>query len=145
LTRLFFPTVNKQNNLAKCGVRGALVIEPGRYPSGVPAYHSERVFKIGTGDIFSAAFAYYWMEKGLAPRDAADRASHTVASYTEAPTSSLQARDTGTLQKALSSKKETRVIERVDQEKLRREVSIGSQFRKVANELVTIEIGGTQR
>jgi hypothetical protein len=89
--KIFFDQDGASVVVAKCGVKGALVIEPGRYPSWVPAYHSERVFKIGTGDIFSAAFAYYWMEKGLAPRDAADRASHTVASYTEAPTSSLQA------------------------------------------------------
>jgi hypothetical protein len=88
--KLFFAQDGASVVVAKCGAKGALVIEPGQYPSWVPAYHSERVFKIGTGDIFSAAFAYYWMEQGLTPREAADRASHTVASYAEAPTSPLQ-------------------------------------------------------
>jgi hypothetical protein len=88
--KIFFDQDGASVVVAKCGVKGALVLEPGQYPSWVPAYHSKRVFKIGTGDIFSAAFAYYWMEQGLTPREAADRASHTVASYAEAPTSPLQ-------------------------------------------------------
>jgi hypothetical protein len=44
--------------VVKCGVRGALVVEPGR-KSNIPPYWSARVFKIGTGDVFSAVFRTY--------------------------------------------------------------------------------------
>lgn len=67
--------------IAKGGVRGAMIFERGCKPVHVPAYHSSRVFKIGTGDVFSAMFAYCWAEKRLPATVAADEASRSVAAY----------------------------------------------------------------
>lgn len=47
----------------------------------VPVYRTERVFKIGSGDVFSAVFAYLWAEERRAPEEAADLASRAVAQY----------------------------------------------------------------
>ncbi len=67
--------------VVKRGIRGAMVFERGGRTISVPAYRSSRVFKIGTGDVFSAIFAHYWAEKGLPAADAADIASRSVAAY----------------------------------------------------------------
>lgn len=67
--------------VAKGGVKGATVFESNRKISIVPAYRSSGVFKIGTGDIFSAVFTHYWGEKGLSAAIAADIASRSVSVY----------------------------------------------------------------
>jgi Nucleoside 2-deoxyribosyltransferase/pfkB family carbohydrate kinase len=69
--------------VVKCGPYGALVYENGVKVGQVPIYRSKRVFKIGSGDIFSAMFAYAWMELGMNPLDAADFSSRYVAHYVE--------------------------------------------------------------
>lgn len=66
--------------IAKRGAAGAL----GNDASGwfeIPAYWTESVMPIGSGDIFSAAVTLYWGQKGYPARDAADLASRTVADY----------------------------------------------------------------
>jgi len=67
--------------VAKGGVRGAMVFERGSRVAHVPVYRSSRVFKIGTGDVFSAIFAYHWAEMGLPAVEAAELASRSVAAY----------------------------------------------------------------
>lgn len=67
--------------VVKRGVRGALVMERGGAASEVPAYWSERVFKIGTGDVFSSVFSLEWAERKNPAILAADRASLSVAAY----------------------------------------------------------------
>lgn len=67
--------------LVKRGAIGATLFSSDGRMWHIPAYRSQRVFKIGTGDIFSAAFTYYWGEAGLDPHEAADRASRAVATY----------------------------------------------------------------
>jgi hypothetical protein len=67
--------------VVKGGIRGATVFERGGRAISIPAYRSSRVFKIGTGDVFSAIFAHYWAEKGIPAGDAADMASRSVAGY----------------------------------------------------------------
>lgn len=47
----------------------------------VPLYGSERVWKIGSGDVFSAAFAAFWGDQGLDAVVAADLASRATAMY----------------------------------------------------------------
>lgn len=47
----------------------------------VPAYLSKSVWGVGSGDIFSAAFTYFWAEQGLAPGLAAEYASKNTAHY----------------------------------------------------------------
>lgn len=70
--------------VVKCGVRGALVVEPGR-SSRIPPHWSERVFKIGTGDVFSAVFAHAWAEQGMPAAISAETASKAVSLYCDAP------------------------------------------------------------
>lgn len=67
--------------VVKGGARGALVMERGGAMAEVPAYRSERVFKIGTGDVFSSVFALEWAERKQPAFLAADRASLSVAAY----------------------------------------------------------------
>ena len=67
--------------VAKGGARGAMVFERGGRAAHVPAYRSSRVFKIGTGDVFSAIFAHHWAERRLTAVEAADVASRSVAAY----------------------------------------------------------------
>lgn len=66
----------------KMGAAGAMVFENGAQHH-VPAYRSEAVDKIGSGDVFSAAFAHFWGEKGMPAANAADLASRYTAGYVE--------------------------------------------------------------
>jgi len=67
--------------IVKAGARGATVYERNGIRNHVPAYRSESVFKIGTGDVFSSIFAFHWGEAGCSAKEAADLASRAVASY----------------------------------------------------------------
>lgn len=67
--------------VVKHGCMGALVHRVGQPAVSVPAYRSDRVFKIGTGDVFSAAFTHYWGERDMDPASAADLASRSVAGF----------------------------------------------------------------
>ncbi|MEH6721576.1 MAG: hypothetical protein V7704_22100 [Aurantimonas endophytica] len=69
--------------VVKRGVRGVTVYEADAAPMDVPAYYSSRVFKIGTGDVFSAVFAHHWGEAGISATAAADLASRSVSAYCE--------------------------------------------------------------
>lgn len=69
--------------VVKMGAAGALVFTPDGDPQPVPAYRSAAVDKIGSGDVFSAAFTCFWGEAGIAPAEAADAASRYVAKYVE--------------------------------------------------------------
>lgn len=69
--------------VVKAGTAGCRVYESGRLTATVPPYWSERVYKIGTGDIFSAAFAAAWLVDGLEAAASADHASRCVARYAE--------------------------------------------------------------
>lgn len=80
--------------VAKCGPAGAQVfVRDTTRPVTVPAYQSDRVFKIGTGDVFSAAFAFHWAERGLPADLAADRASRAVSAYCDHPHAGLLEHD----------------------------------------------------
>ncbi|WP_170419462.1 carbohydrate kinase family protein [Ruegeria atlantica] len=65
----------------KRGPFGAVVFEDNGSERSIPAYRSDSVFKIGTGDVFSAIFAYYWAEEQRPPPEAADLASQYVSRY----------------------------------------------------------------
>lgn len=69
--------------VVKRGIRGAIVFAASGGIDEIPAYRSDEVFKIGTGDVFSAHFAYWWGDVGRAAAEAADRASRAVAAYAE--------------------------------------------------------------
>ncbi|WP_234904720.1 carbohydrate kinase family protein [Rhizobium rhizogenes] len=68
--------------VVKQGIRGASVFQQASVARTTP-YRSSAVFKIGTGDVFSAVFSYYWAEVGMSPVDASDLASRAVSSYCE--------------------------------------------------------------
>jgi nucleoside 2-deoxyribosyltransferase len=64
----------------KMGALGARVFAPdGTWD--IPLYRSERVWKLGSGDVFSATFAAMWALEGMAPEAAADIASRATAWY----------------------------------------------------------------
>ncbi|MDP3340781.1 carbohydrate kinase family protein [Frigidibacter sp.] len=92
--------------VVKRGIFGANVYQTSETPFYVPAYQSERIFKIGTGDVFSAAFSYFWAEKRQDANQAADLASRAVASYCENPTvpiNSMGLRDRKPIQECRAS------------------------------------------
>ena len=47
----------------------------------ISAYRTSSVWSIGSGDIFSAVFAHYWIEQRLSPAEAATQASLATAYY----------------------------------------------------------------
>jgi hypothetical protein len=69
--------------VVKDGVRGAHVFERGVNLGTVPVYKSESVYKIGSGDIFTAMFGFGWTSQALGALEAADAASRHVAAYVE--------------------------------------------------------------
>lgn len=64
----------------KDGPKGATLYTKNKYFK-VPAYITENVNKIGSGDIFTASFGYYWMQKNLSLEDCALFASRSTALY----------------------------------------------------------------
>lgn len=64
----------------KMGPAGALVITA-TGKTRVPLYRTERVWKVGSGDVFSSTFAALWGVQGMDPVRAADCASRAVAHY----------------------------------------------------------------
>lgn len=66
----------------KMGPLGALVYDNGAI-SSIPAYRTDRVWKIGSGDTFAAHFALGWLDSGLSAHDAASTASIATAFYCE--------------------------------------------------------------
>lgn len=67
--------------IVKCGSHGAyLVSESGQHH--IPAFRTNRIWPIGSGDIFAAAFFACW-SKGQAHLDAALTASKATAHYCE--------------------------------------------------------------
>ena len=68
--------------IIKMGPQGAYVWTP-LAQTQVPAYRTNRVWKIGSGDCFVAHFANAWMGEGRTPDEAAARASLATAYYCE--------------------------------------------------------------
>lgn len=78
--------------IIKQGPMGALVYEKGEVHD-VPAYRTQRVWKIGTGDQFAANFAYAWMEEQRTAAEAADRASRATALFCDSETGFFPTRE----------------------------------------------------
>lgn len=64
----------------KQGPAGALVLTK-HGEATVPLYKTANVWKLGSGDVFSATFAALWGCKGFDPAEAADCASRATAYY----------------------------------------------------------------
>lgn len=69
--------------VVKRGVKGCFVLEKNGSKFSIPSYLSNKVTKIGTGDVFSAIFAFYWGVKKERPGLAAELASKHVACFCE--------------------------------------------------------------
>jgi hypothetical protein len=91
----------------KDGPRGALVFEGSKIYE-IPVFKTSSVWPIGSGDVFSAAFAWQWMQKNKTPRDAALNASLFTAQYCETRVLPL-ARHPGSYE-ALTRKKKAKKI-----------------------------------
>ena len=76
--------------IVKCGPQGALVATPNEM-KWIGAFPSGRVYKIGSGDVFSAAFAFAWLTKGSSALLSAWFASRIVAAYVECGMDSIDA------------------------------------------------------
>lgn len=66
--------------IAKCGPRGAVLVDDSGC-SLIDPYSTEGVSPIGSGDVFSALFAWYWAEHGKPPLEAARLASMGTATW----------------------------------------------------------------
>ena len=76
----FFTEENVQAFIVKNGPYGAtLYTRDNEY--AIPCYITENVHKIGSGDIFTASFGYYWMYKKLSLQASALMASKSTAVY----------------------------------------------------------------
>lgn len=64
----------------KRGAMGALVRDQHGVAT-VPAYQSQKVWKIGSGDNFAAHFAYRWLHEERSAAESADLASRATAYY----------------------------------------------------------------
>lgn len=68
--------------VVKSGAKGAYIVEATGV-SHVPAYRTDRVWTVGSGDVFAAIFAAYWGVHGFTPVRAAELASRAVATYVD--------------------------------------------------------------
>lgn len=66
--------------VVKRGALGAMVFTA-EGVEWVPAYRTDRVFPVGSGDVFSAAFAHYWGERSEHAFEASHKASRAAAHY----------------------------------------------------------------
>ncbi|MDZ4201930.1 MAG: PfkB family carbohydrate kinase [Gallionella sp.] len=72
----------------KCGPQGALVATRDNR-NWISSFPTKRVYKVGSGDVFSAAFAFAWLYQNKPPLLSAWFASRVVASYVETSCDSL--------------------------------------------------------
>jgi len=79
-----FTNENIVGAVIKNGPQGAYVLESGSI-THTPAYKTDKVWPIGTGDIFTAYFGYQWIIKGEPIGTAARLASLVTAYYAESP------------------------------------------------------------
>lgn len=66
--------------ILKLGPEGVFVLHEGR-TAMLPAYQTDSVWKIGSGDVFVASFSFHWLHKKLSPVQAATAASKSTAYY----------------------------------------------------------------
>jgi len=75
-----FKIDNPEVVVLKCGAKGTLVVTP-EGSTTVPPLITPYVFKLGSGDVFSAMFAWAWMVEGAEPRRCAELAAQATANY----------------------------------------------------------------
>ena len=71
---------NAEVIVVKCGALGAVVLDSGG-TQRVPAYYTNKINPIGSGDIFTSVFAFYWAEMRANPITAAENASKATTEW----------------------------------------------------------------
>jgi len=66
--------------VVKCGAFGAIVIDSSEV-SRIGVFPTSKVNPLGSGDVFSAVFAYYWAERGIQASEAARLASKATSAW----------------------------------------------------------------
>lgn len=82
LARALSKSQNAEIVIIKMGPAGALLFHDGQLHH-IPSFLTSQVWKIGSGDVFVASFAHFWLEEGLTPLKAAMQASRATAYYCE--------------------------------------------------------------
>ncbi|WP_238992548.1 MULTISPECIES: PfkB family carbohydrate kinase [Pseudomonas] len=82
LARALSTSQNAEIVIIKMGPAGALLFHGGQ-SHHIPSFVTSQVWKIGSGDVFVASFAHFWLEEGLTPLKAAMQASRATAYYCE--------------------------------------------------------------
>jgi nucleoside 2-deoxyribosyltransferase len=67
--------------IIKCGAEGAYLLQPQKSKYLIPSYITNKVWPIGTGDIFTSYFGYQWMINNTSLEEAANLASQATAYY----------------------------------------------------------------
>lgn len=80
IKKYFFHYEKAKAFIIKNGPFGATLYTKGNELK-IPSYVTENVFKIGSGDIFTSSFGYYWMQKGLSIEESAINASKSTAFF----------------------------------------------------------------
>ena len=71
---------NAEVVVIKNGAQGAMVVEKSRHAI-IPVFRTNAVWPIGSGDVFSAAFAWKWAIEKTSATEAANLASRLTAQY----------------------------------------------------------------
>lgn len=79
--RCLFKDESTKILIVKNGAQGATLYCRNEEIFLIPAFETSTVFSVGSGDVFSAFFAFFWAEKGDSPYEAAVKASKAVALY----------------------------------------------------------------
>ena len=80
IKKYFFKEENVKAFIIKNGPHGATLYTKSD-EHHIPCYITNNVYKIGSGDIFTASFGYYWMSKNLSLEESALFASKSTAVY----------------------------------------------------------------
>jgi len=129
--------------IVKCGPQGALV-RSHKDSGWVHSFPTRNVYKIGSGDVFSAAFAYGWLLRGMAPIDAAWLASRMTARYVESGVDRFDQADVEDLliQSQLAHKKAGQSGPRIVPNK---QIYLAGPFFNVAQQWLIDEVRGALR
>ena len=79
----FFEQESAKAVIVKNGPYGAVIYSGSDKSDIIPVYKTNQVNKIGSGDVFTAAFAFHWLSVNLPLKDCAIRASKVTSLFCE--------------------------------------------------------------
>jgi nucleoside 2-deoxyribosyltransferase len=80
IARILIDSENASAVAVKCGSRGCVVCENGQVDE-IPAFKTNQVWPIGSGDVFAALFAKHWSVDGKSAAESALLASRATAHF----------------------------------------------------------------